>query len=177
MTLDSIKAEFLRYKTLAEAAVSQVSDEDLNKTLADSGNSISTLMRHMSGNLKSRYTDFLVSGIDGEKPWRKREEEFEEVQLSRDELFETWREANSLLERVLSKLSNEDFPQRVKIRGVELRVDAALHRSLAHYTYHVGQIILLARFLVGEKWETLTVLSGTPGSESNDPDRDKLTRW
>ena len=166
MTLDSIKAEFLRYKTLADRALEQVSDSDLNRQLNEGGNSLSTLMYHLSCNLKSRYTDFLQPGVDGEKPWRNHAGEFIPTERSRNELQEVWQEGFSCMEQAISKLTDADLSRLVKIREVEMRVDAALHRSLAHYTYHIGQITMLCQHFVGASWRTLTVLSGDKDSNS-----------
>ena len=162
---------------LAEAALSQVADQDLNRNISKGSNSISILVRHLAGNLTSRYTDFLLPDVDGEKPWRNREQEFDVVDLEREELTRIWKAGFESLNAALLKLSDEDFSRLVIIRGVEMRVDAALHRSLAHFTYHVGQIILLARYFAGESWETLTVLSGQSSSSSHGTEQSELIKW
>ena len=172
MTIDSIKAEFLRYKALAERALTQAPDEMLNTVLCEGDNSLSTLIRHMSGNLTSRYTDFAVEGVDGEKTWRNRDGEFIETELTRVELMEVWNAGFSCLENVLNTLADDDFSKKVVIRGVELRIDAALNRSLAHFTYHVGQIVQLSRFFAKDSWQGLTVLSG-----GHTDGKDDVVRW
>lgn len=166
MTIDSILAEFRRYKTLAERAIEQLPADNLHSTLAGDTNSTGTLIWHLSQNLKSRYTDFLVEGIDGEKPWRDHPGEFVPKERSQSELIDAWNEGFGCMETALSKLSDADLEREVVIREVSLTVHAALHRSLAHFTYHVGQIVMLARYFAGEKWQGLTVLSGGKGSDS-----------
>ena len=168
MTLDSVMHEFVRYKTLAERAFEQLSEEHWNSKVLDDTNSVATLVWHLSQNLKSRYTDFLVEGIDGEKTWRDHAGEFVEQERSREELLVSWNEGFSCLDKAVEKLSDSDLERTVVIRGVELPVHAALHRSLAHYTYHVGQIVLLSRYFAGDAWQKLTVLSGGKGSESGE---------
>lgn len=160
MTIESIRAEFVRYRTLAERAFAQIPDEQLNSNLGEGTNSVSTLIRHLAGNLKSRYTDFMVSGVDGEKAWRNRDGEFVETRLTRSELLALWKEGNDCFQDVLGRLKPESLAGSVIIRGAELGVDAALHRSLAHYSYHVGQLIMICRIFTGEaKWNALTVLT------------------
>lgn len=166
MTLDSIKSEFVRYKTLADRALEQVTDADLNHQIHEGANSLSTLVHHLSCNLKSRYTDFGMPGVDGEKPWRDHASEFVDTKRSRSELLAGWKEGFGVMEQAVAKLTDAELSRLVKIRGVEMRVDAALHRSLAHYTYHVGQIVLLCQHFAGKSWKKLTVLSGDKNSDS-----------
>ncbi len=175
MTIESIRLEFIRYKTLAEKAFAQIPDEHLNSTLGAGTNSISTLIRHLAGNLKSRYTDFMVDGADGEKSWRNRDGEFVETRLPRSELLSLWNEGNGCFERVLARLKPEDLSRTVKIRGSDLDVAAALHRSLAHYTYHVGQLIMICRIFTGESsWKTLTILTNDQNRGSQ---TDAAIKW
>ncbi|HED64504.1 MAG TPA: DUF1572 domain-containing protein [Planctomycetes bacterium] len=164
VALDPIGAEFRRYKAMAEAAAAQLGDEELGRTEAWMGNSVGTLLWHIGGNLRSRFTDFLTS--DGEKPWRDREGEFAERPWGDDRamLMEHWERGWAALAGALEELGDEDLARSVKIRGVELRVDEALLRSLGHIAYHVGQIVLTARALRGEDWRFLTIPPG--GSEA-----------
>lgn len=166
MTLDSIASEFVRYKTLADRALAQISDTDLDRHLHEGANSLSTHMHHLYCNLKSRYTDFGMPGVDGEKPWRDHASEFVDARRNRDELFANWEAGFAIMQQALAGLTDADLSRLVKIRGVEMRVDAALHRSLAHYTYHVGQIVLLCQHFAGKSWKKLTVLSGDKNSDS-----------
>ncbi len=163
-TIDSVRSEYGRYKALAEGAIAQLADEDLGRAPEGNGSSVSTLVWHVSGNLTSRFTDFLTS--DGEKPWREREEEFAPRQVSREELLEKWDEGWDRLFGALDHLAGSDLGRIVTIRGAELRVIEALHRSLAHTAYHVGQIVYLAKLLRGGSWEYLSIPPG--GSEAYD---------
>ena len=166
MTVDSILAEFVRYKTLAERAIDQLPTDSLHSTLGDDINSTATLIWHLSQNLKSRYTDFLVDGIDGEKPWRDHPGEFMPKDRKLNDLLNAWNEGFGCMEAAVTKLNDSDLERKVVIRGVSLKVHAALHRSLAHFTYHVGQIVILARYFAKDEWQGLTVLSGGKGSDS-----------
>src|SRR5688500_2377688 len=134
--IESIRDEYLRYKRLGEAAIAQTHDAQLSATPSAHSNSIATICSHVSGNLKSRFSDFLAGG--GEKPWRKREEEFEPRAVSRAELLAKWEEGWSVLLQALSELTGESLSRQVTIRGQRLSVVEALHRSLAHTSYHVG---------------------------------------
>ena len=159
--IKSIEGEFRRYKALAESGMAQVPEEQLSLRGSAEGNSLATLCWHISGNLRSRFTDFLTT--DGEMPWRVRDEEFEARTVTRGELLAKWEEGWSALLRALGTLSDADLPKTVTIRGQGLLVHEALHRSLAHTSYHVGQIVYLAHALVGPKW---TYLSIPPGGSS-----------
>jgi uncharacterized damage-inducible protein DinB len=159
--IDSIRAEYLRYKALAEASFEQLSDDDFSAPGPNGGNSIATLCWHISGNLRSRFTDFLAT--DGEKPWRERDEEFQARKVTRAELLSKWTEGWDVLLGTLAKLTDADFQRTVTIRGQPLQVHDALHRSLAHITYHVGQIVYIAKSMRGKDW---TYLSIPPGKSS-----------
>ncbi len=153
--VQSLQDEYKRYKALAEAAVAQVGDEELGYAGQDGGNSIEMLIRHVAGNLKSRFTDFRTS--DGEKPWRQRDDEFESAALSRGELLQAWDDGWNVLLGELAKLSDADLNETVTVRHQPLRIDEALHRSLAHAAYHVGQIVFMAKAMRGGAWQTLSI--------------------
>ena len=156
--IESIRAEYLRYKALAEAAIAQLDEPDLATQGSDRGNPIAVICWHISGNLQSRFTDFLTS--DGEKPWRRREEEFQPRTVTRAELLAKWDQGWHVLLGTLTSLTDEQLQLTVTIRGQALHVHEALHRSLAHLSYHVGQIVYVAKSLRGKDW---TVLSIPPG--------------
>lgn len=156
--VQSLQDEYKRYKALAEAAVAQVGDEELAYAGPDGGNSIEMLVRHIAGNLKSRFTDFRTS--DGEKPWRQRDEEFESAALSRGELLQLWEDGWTVLLDELATLSDADLSATVTVRRQPLRIDEALHRSLAHAAYHVGQIVFMAKAMRGGAWQTLSIPRG-----------------
>ena len=154
----SIEAEYKRYKALADAAIAQVTDEELAAAAPGGGNSIEMMVRHVAGNLQSRFTDFRTS--DGEKPWRNRDEEFEPVALNRGELLAAWEAGWKALFSAVSALTDGDLAETVTIRRQPLRIDEALHRSLAHAAYHVGQIVFLAKAMRGDGWRCLSIPRG-----------------
>ena len=156
--IDSIRAEYLRYRALAEAAIDQLTEDQLSAEGANGGNSVAVICWHVSGNLRSRFTEFLPS--DGEKPWRKREEEFRARTVTRDELLSKWNQGWEALLGALANLTDEQLQVTVTIRGQPLRVHEALHRSLAHLSYHVGQIVYLAKSLRGKDWKYLSIPPG-----------------
>jgi hypothetical protein len=160
--IGSIEREYRRYKGYAEGTFDQLSGDQLAHVPAAEGNSVAILVWHIAGNLKSRFTDFLTT--DGEKPWRQRESEFEERQVGHDQLRQKWDEGWTVLFDALSQLSDADLGKRIAIRGESLAVHEALHRSLAHTSSHVGQIVLLGKSLRGAEWRTLTIPRSTRSS-------------
>jgi len=159
--LEAVRDSFAANKRFAERAVEQVGDEQLHQALDDDTNSIAVIMKHVSGNLISRWTDFLTT--DGEKEWRNRDGEFVDTFAGRQELIEYWNRGWDCLFGALDSLSAEDLEKTVAIRGVPHSVPLAMERSLGHTCYHIGQIVQLARHHAGEDWTTLTIPRG--GSE------------
>jgi hypothetical protein len=151
-------ATFRSQKKLADGAVAQVSDEALRRPLDENTNSIAVIMKHVAGNLLSRWTDFLAS--DGEKPWRNRDEEFIDRFADRRELLAYWEAGWCAVFAALNSLSEADIGRTVTIRGEPHSVPLAIERSLAHTSYHVGQIVLLSRHWAGDAWNTLTIPRG-----------------
>jgi len=157
--LDDLTVQFGKIRSLAEGAIAQASDEDLFRSADPESNSIAIVMRHVSGNLKSRFTDFLTT--DGEKPDRRRDGEFEMPPgTTRGTLVADWNLAFSRLESTLGSLTPADLSSEVRIRGERMTVLAALHRSLAHTSMHAGQIVMLAKQLRGSSWRTLSIPRG-----------------
>jgi hypothetical protein len=146
---------FQYYKKLAERAIDQCPDAGLFTVLDAESNSIGIIVKHMSGNMRSRWTDFLTS--DGEKPNRNRDTEFEAPPTTRAELMEMWERGWKLLFGALEQLSDADLTRTITIRTEPHSVMQAINRQVAHYSYHVGQIVYLARHFAGEKWQTLTI--------------------
>jgi Protein of unknown function (DUF1572) len=146
---------FRYYKKLAERAMAQCPDEGLFTILSAESNSIAIVVKHMSGNMRSRWTDFLTS--DGEKPDRNRDSEFEAPPTTRAELMELWEGGWKLLFGALEPLSDADLTRTITIRMEPHSVTQAINRQIAHYSYHVGQIVYLARHFAGEKWQSLTI--------------------
>lgn len=155
--LRSILRTYRTYKEMAEKAIEQVgSDEDLNRELDENSNSIAIIVKHMSGNLRSRFRDFLTS--DGEKPDRNRDTEFEsEKPATREQLLRWWNDAWQIAMGSIEALSADDLERTVRIRGEELLVVEALNRSVTHAAYHVGQIVYLARHFASSGWKTLSI--------------------
>jgi uncharacterized damage-inducible protein DinB len=164
-------AEYARYRAIGERALAQVPDAALDRVSAPDGNSVAMLVRHMSGNLASRFTDFLST--DGEKPWRQRDAEFEERTYTRAEVDALWRDGWQVLEATLAGLTDADLAATVHIRGQPLTVHAALGRSLAHMAYHVGQLVLLARMYAAEPWRWISIPKGASDAYNARPDREK----
>src|SRR5262245_45938547 len=148
-------------KRLADRAIAQVPDAQLHVALDANTNSIAVIMKHVAGNLLSRWTDFLTT--DGEKPWRNRDDEFVDSFRSRAEVLELWERGWACLLTTLKSLKGSDLAQTVTIRGEPHSVPLALERSLGHTCYHIGQIVQVARIHAGDKWKTLTIPRG--GSE------------
>jgi hypothetical protein len=146
---------FRYYKKLGERAIAQSPDAALFTTLDAESNSIAIIMKHMAGNMRSRWTDFLTS--DGEKPDRNRDTEFEGPPATRAELMELWERGWKYLFDALEPLTDADVSRTVTIRTEPHSVMQAINRQVAHYSYHVGQIVHLARHFAGDKWQTLTI--------------------
>ncbi len=156
--MESIEAEYRRYRATAEAAMDQLSDDDLLAVPAGTALSVATVAWHVGGNLRSRFTDFLTT--DGEKPWRDRESEFLARTPTRTELLEFWNEGWDILLNSLDELADRNLADTVTIRNEQLSVIQALHRSLAHTAYHVGQIVYRAKELRGDDWAYLSIPPG-----------------
>jgi hypothetical protein len=156
--LAAIINAFEANKRLADRAVEQVPDDKLHVALDDNTNSIAVIMKHVAGNLLSRWTDFLTT--DGEKPWRSRDDEFIDRFANRAEVLEYWEHGWGTLLTTLNGLSPADLERTVTIRGEPHCVPLALARSLGHTCYHIGQIVQLARFHAGDDWTTLTIPKG-----------------
>ena len=154
--LDDVKSQFGKMKKLADDAVAQVQDTELAQRLDPESNSIALIMRHMAGNLRSRFTDFLTT--DGEKPNRNRDGEFEEFrEMTRRNVVDDWESGWRVLFGALDTLTPGDLLRDVFIRGERHSVMQALDRQLTHHSYHVGQIVFLAKHLRSAEWRTLSI--------------------
>ncbi|MGC2658265.1 MAG: DUF1572 domain-containing protein [Bryobacteraceae bacterium] len=151
---DSISL-FRYYKGLAERAIAQVTDEQLLTVLDNEMNSIATTIKHMAGNMRSRWRDFLTT--DGEKPDRNRDSEFEDPPVSRDATLALWEEGWGYVFQALDQLSEADLSKTVIIRGEPHSVMQAINRQIAHYSYHCGQIVMLAKHFQNTEWKCLTM--------------------
>ena len=169
--VESIENEYRRYETLALRTLDQLDDGQVTARPPGESNSIATLVWHVSGNLESRFTDFLTT--DGEKPWREREEEFAAREATVAEVRAKWSRGWSVLMGALAGLDDDDLARTVTIRGVEHTVAEALHRSLAHTAYHVGQITYQGKVLAGSDWSWLSIAPGKTAEYNRDPTREK----
>jgi uncharacterized damage-inducible protein DinB len=165
--IESIEGEYSRYKALAEGAFAQVQDAELSTDFGDGANSIAVIVWHLAGNLKSRFTDFRTS--DGEKPWRNREEEFADRTVTRQELLAKWEEGWTILFAALAPLTDDDLAATVTIRQQPLTVAQAVLRLLAHASYHVGQIVHIAKVLRGREWRSLSIPRGASDTYNRNP--------
>lgn len=153
--LEDALAVFRQYKSLGEKAMAQVTDEQLSAVLDPEMNSIALLVKHMAGNMRSRWTNFLTS--DGEKPDRNRDSEFVEPPATREGVVALWEDGWSRVFAALEPLTEADLSRTVTIRGEAHSVMQAINRQIAHYASHCGQIILLAKHFQHEHWKTLSV--------------------
>jgi hypothetical protein len=153
--LKDIRKLFTYYKALGDRAISQVDDQALLWQPSPDSNSIALVVKHLHGNMISRWTDFLTT--DGEKPWRNRDDEFENPKADRTTMLKDWEAGWQCLFAALDQLEREELERIIYIRNQGHTVLEALHRQLAHYAYHVGQIVFLAKLLAGEGWTSLSI--------------------
>ena len=146
---------FRNYKKLAERALEQVSDDDFFRQIDTESNSIAVIVKHIAGNLHSRWRDFLIS--DGEKPDRNRDTEFELVGDTRESLMQFWETGWQTLFDAIGPLTPDDFARTITVRGEPHTLVEAINRQLTHYSMHIGQIVLLAKHFKGAEWKTLSV--------------------
>lgn len=156
--LESIKKQFAYYKQLGEKTIGQLEDDQLFWQVNPASNSIAIIVNHLYGNMKSRWTDFLTS--DGEKEWRERDQEFEDVVKTRAQLEERWTSGWNCLFEAVEKLNEDNLTGTVYIRNQGHTVVEAINRQLAHYAYHVGQIVFLGKMLKGTDWTSLSIPKG-----------------
>lgn len=170
----AIEAEYRRYKSLGEGTMSQLGDEQLLVRPSPESLSLAMIVWHVSGNLESRFTDFLTT--DGEKPWRNRESEFEERRVSRAEVLAKWERGWKVLLAALDTLGDSDLVRTVEVRGVPATVGEALERSLSHTVYHVGQMTFLGKMLLRDRWKYLSIPPGGTAAYNANPTVEKGRR-
>jgi len=156
--LNSAKKQFQYYRSLGEKTMAQLKDKDLFWVYNEDCNSIAIIVQHLWGNMLSRWTDFLTS--DGEKTWRERDKEFEAVITTREELMKIWTEGWQCLFNALDSINAEDWSKDIFIRGEKHTVVDAINRQLAHYPYHIGQMVFIAKMVAGD-WKALTIPKGS----------------
>lgn len=168
--LESVIKQFEYYKMLGDKTFSQLKEEDLFWQYNDDSNSIFIMVKHLWGNMLSRWTDFLTS--DGEKEWRKRDEEFEGDIQAKEELLKKWNEGWECLFNAINTLSESDLSKTIYIRNQGHTVVEAINRQLAHYAYHVGQIVYCGKMIQGDKWQSLSI----PKGKSKDYNKEKFSK-
>ncbi|UPQ78868.1 DUF1572 domain-containing protein [Flavobacterium azooxidireducens] len=168
--LESVKKQFLYYKTLGEKAMEQLEPEQLFISVNEDTNSIAIIVNHMVGNMLSRWTDFLTT--DGEKESRNRDAEFEEILTTKPELIAHWEKGWQCLFDALNGLQPEQLDEIIYIRNEGHTVIEAINRQLAHYPYHIGQIVFYAKMLKKTEWQSLSI----PKNKSKNYNADKFSK-
>ena len=168
--LENVKKQFLYYKTIGEKAMNQLEENQLFVSLNEDTNSISTIVKHLSGNMLSRWTDFLTT--DGEKEWRNRDAEFDEKITTKQQLFDSWEKGWNCFFDALDSIQPEQLSTIIYIRNEEHTILEAINRQLAHYPYHVGQIVFYAKMLKTSDWESLSI----PKNKSNSYNSEKFAK-
>ncbi len=164
--LDSVKKQFAYYKLLGEKTFAQLEEKDLFWQYNEDSNSIATIVKHLSGNMLSRWTDFLTS--DGEKEWRDRDAEFENDVPSREQLLDLWERGWTCFLDALNSLKTEDLDKIIYIRNQGHSVAEAINRQLAHYPYHIGQIVFIGKMKARKGWKSLSIPKGQSQSFNSD---------
>jgi hypothetical protein len=161
--LASARAEFARYKALGLKSIQALSEKELNQNV-NGANSVAVIVKHLHGNMKSRWTHLFTE--DGEKPDRNRDGEFEDATLAKEDILKSYAEGWNYLEQALAGLQPADFDRPVIIRKEPLSLVQAIHRQISHYAYHVGQIVILAKQFQGPAWQSLSIPKGKSGEHS-----------
>lgn len=156
--LESAKKQFEYYKMLGDKTIAQLPDDKLFWQYNEESNSIAIIINHLSGNMLSRWTDFLTS--DGEKEWRHRDEEFENSIKTKIELMQKWNYGWNCLFNTLNSLQEDDFSKTIYIRNQGHSITEAINRQLAHYPYHIGQIVFIGKMICNENWTSLSIPKG-----------------
>lgn len=156
--LKSVTFEFQRYKNMGDKTFAQIGDADIDWGYAQTDNSIAVIVKHMVGNMLSRWTNFLTE--DGEKSWRDRDMEFEEPYTSKSEMITAWEKGWKCLFDALSQINSTNSHNKITIRGEEHSIVEAVNRQLAHYANHVGQIVFIGKMVKGNDWTSLSIPKG-----------------
>ncbi len=164
--IESVKKQFEYYKMLGEKTFDQVSEDQLFWQYNAESNSIAIIVKHLCGNMLSRWTDFLTS--DGEKEWRQRDAEFENDIKTKIELLEKWNQGWNCLFNALHALTEDDLTKIIYIRNQGHSVIEAINRQLAHYPYHIGQIVFIGKMMCDEKWNSLSIPKGNSTTYNSD---------
>lgn len=164
--LESVKDLYKYYQILGARAIDQLTQEQLHARLNTADNNIATIVKHVAGNMKSRFTDFLTA--DGEKPWRHRDTEFQDTIKEKKEILLIWNQSWEMVINTISKLTEDQvLTQTVYIRNQGHTITEALNRQLGHYAYHTGQIAYVAKSLLGDQWQSLSIPKGASQQFNN----------
>lgn len=169
--LDSYLKRSIYYKDLGDKTFDQLFEPDFHYQPNEESNSIAIIIQHLAGNMLSRFTNFLTE--DGEKEWRKRDAEFSERSLSKIQLLQVWNEGWDCFLNALKNLTDDDLLKTITIRSEQLSVIDALNRQLAHYPYHVGQIVYIGKMIKNEQWKSLSIPKGKSDEFNNDMKKNK----
>lgn len=168
--LESVKKQFEYYKSLGDKTFAQLDDKALFWQPNEESNSVAIIVNHVVGNMLSRWTDFLTA--DGEKEWRNRDREFEDIIKTREELVEAWEKGWACLFNAINPLEDKDLEQIIYIRNMGHTVTEAINRQLAHYSYHIGQIVFLGKLAQNEDWTSLSI----PKGKSTEYNKEKFSK-
>jgi hypothetical protein len=168
--LDSAKRQFTMYKQLGEKAMAQIDEDELSWQANEDSNSIVMIVKHLWGNMMSRWTDFLTT--DGEKPWRQRDAEFENDKWTRDTLMKKWEEGWRCVFNALDSLTDNDLEKIIYIRNEGHTVLEAINRQIAHYSYHAGQIVYISKLRSKKEWKSLSI----PRNKSKEYNAEKFSQ-
>ncbi|WP_299526675.1 DinB family protein [Winogradskyella sp.] len=168
--LESTIKQFKYYRSLGDKTISQLSFEDLKKEFAEDSNSVSIIVKHMVGNMLSRWTNFLTE--DGEKEWRHRDDEFIDTYNSKDDIINAWNKGWNCLFHAIEPLSENDLKRIIYIRNQGHTVTEAINRQMMHYAYHTGQIVFLGKLIKGKNWQSLSIAKG----KSKDYNSEKFSK-
>jgi hypothetical protein len=164
--IEAAKKQFEQYKILGEKTFSQLTDEQLFEQISSESNSIGTIIKHLWGNMLSRWTDFLTT--DGEKEWRERDEEFENDINTRNEMIEKWEAGWACLFNALNSISDSDLSKVIYIRNQGYTILEAINRQLTHYAYHIGQIVFIGKMLKDKNWISISIPKGASKEYNQD---------
>ena len=156
--LESVKKQFNYYKSLGEKTLVQLNEEQLSRSLSLDGNSIAQLVKHLNGNMRSRWTNFLEE--DGEKSWRNRDEEFSDPPQSRETVMKLWKNGWSCLFKALNSIDENDLIKIIYIRNMGHTVIEAINRQMMHYAYHIGQMVIIGKSISDSEWKSLSIPKG-----------------
>ncbi len=164
--LSSVIKQFQYYKSLGDKSFDQLSEKDIHYQYNNESNSISIIVKHIVGNMLSRWTNFLIE--DGEKEWRHRDQEFEGTYLNKSEMINAWNNGWQCLFDSIESLTEADLDRIIYIRNQGHSVSEAINRQTMHYAYHIGQIVFLSKMMVGNKWQSLSIPRGKSASYNLD---------